>query len=113
MNQQPACDLVALQELLGDASVVQEICRLFLGSSSEARAGMEHHAQTGDDRAFAREAHKLKGICGNVQAIRLRGICEELELSSESLPSRWTRLQPALDRELTLVRGLIKSTVGN
>mgnify|MGYP001210160705 CR=1 FL=1 len=113
MRTQPACNLAEMHQLLGDASVVQAVCRLFLSTSIEARAGMEHHASTGDVRAFVREAHKLKGICGNVQAIRLRGICEELELSSESLPSRWTRLQPALDRELTLVRGLIKSTVGN
>ncbi|MEN8822354.1 MAG: Hpt domain-containing protein [Abyssibacter sp.] len=104
MNTAPPCDLKSLQDLLGDIRIVHEICRLFLSSSIEARAAMERQARLGDGHAFAREAHKLKGICGNVQAIRLRGICEELELSSESLPARWARLQAPLDEELDRVQ---------
>jgi len=55
----------------------------FLGAAQERLQHLETTAREGDFIALAREAHDLKGVCGNIGARRLQRLGERLEQAAK------------------------------
>ncbi|SEC36401.1 Hpt domain-containing response regulator [Terriglobus roseus] len=83
----------------------------FALSDAESRIiRMSAATANGDDAAYRREAHALKGSCGMVGAARLRTLAAKAE--DEGLPaSTVIQLNPLLDfhAELTAIRHMLES----
>jgi two-component system sensor histidine kinase/response regulator len=56
----------------------------FLGAAQERLQRLETSAREGDFLSLAREAHDLKGVCGNIGARRLQQLGERLEQAAKA-----------------------------
>jgi HPt (histidine-containing phosphotransfer) domain-containing protein len=83
-------DLTRLIETAdGDFAFEQELIGVFLEDTASRIAGLEALRQKGDMATLRREAHTLKGSCGNVGAaalaawaMRLEQVCNQGDLSA-------------------------------
>jgi HPt (histidine-containing phosphotransfer) domain-containing protein len=63
----------------GEPDVVQEVLALFLADAPQQVDAIVRAAAAGGGEPLQRAAHTLKGAAGNIGAVRLHGICHELE----------------------------------
>jgi two-component system, sensor histidine kinase and response regulator len=63
-----------------DDRIVAEIIDLFLEDSPQRVSEITRAFAMGDAEALARAAHALKSSCGNVGAMRMLGLCSEIEV---------------------------------
>ncbi|OPX80275.1 MAG: Bacterioopsin transcriptional activator [Methanosaeta sp. PtaB.Bin039] len=78
--------LASLRELQeeGEPDIVKELANIFLGHSPGRIAEMRRAVEAGDSEALFREAHNMKSSSASMGALRLSGICKDLELLSKS-----------------------------
>jgi two-component system, sensor histidine kinase len=84
MDQNPIIDksqLESLRELSqpGEKDFVSELIDIFLQQSPLVLAELEAGVKNGDALTIEKLAHKFKGSCGNIGAVRLQKLCAELE----------------------------------
>jgi CheY-like chemotaxis protein len=78
-------DLEQLRELVGeDQEFGRDLVATFAVSGAQVLAEMESALRTGDRKALARAAHKLKGASANIHATPLRELAHTLEQACES-----------------------------
>jgi HPt (histidine-containing phosphotransfer) domain-containing protein len=85
----PALDpdaLAALQESLGDryTAEFEEISAIFIEYATPLLAKLHEAVDHQDGEALFSNAHALKSSSGNIAALRLAGLCSELEALSRS-----------------------------
>jgi HPt (histidine-containing phosphotransfer) domain-containing protein len=112
---EPPIDVSRLRESLtdlGNLGVFRELLTVFLHDTPERVAALRRAAGAGDARAMRHVAHTLKGTCGYIGAHRLVGICRELEASAQGgdltgtlglvaqLEAEYRRVHAALEQEL-------------
>jgi two-component system, sensor histidine kinase and response regulator len=71
--------LRALARDVGDDSLVEEICELFLAEAGPRLETMQRAAASGDAETLRDNAHTLKGSSANVGAIAVAGAAAEIE----------------------------------
>jgi hypothetical protein len=71
-------ELGRLSSILGDAGA-KEILEMFLEDSPPRVETLAHALETRDVSRARAEAHSLKGSAGNLGAMTLWSVCEELE----------------------------------
>jgi PAS domain S-box-containing protein len=93
--------LAALARDVGDPSIADEICALFL---TELGRSVEAIHSAADSEALRIAAHTLKGSAANVGAVALSGAAAEIEqLAGRGEPASLTRL----DEAVTLTRAAL------
>ena len=76
----PPIDLVALGKMLGDdAALVQMILGKFRAAIEGDIAALADLAASGDAEPIRALAHRLKGTCGNAQAMPLSNVAKSLQ----------------------------------
>jgi signal transduction histidine kinase/CheY-like chemotaxis protein len=97
--------LAGLRELQeeGEPDVLSELIGLFVANLPPRLVALRESAEAGDAHSVERIAHTLKGSCGNLGAVRMAAICNELEEigRSENLaaaPARISRLNEEFGR---------------
>ena len=87
--------------------IIDQLIELFVESTppllSELRAG----AETGDDEAVRRAAHKLKGSCRNIGAGFMAKLAADIERSSAAAPAELD----GLDRVFADTRDALRSAL--
>ncbi|HTE05091.1 MAG TPA: Hpt domain-containing protein [Planctomycetota bacterium] len=81
-NEIPALDPAALDELRAcddDGSLIAELIDLYLKDTPRRLALLREAHDAGDAAGVSREAHALKGSCGQFGATTLTECCRELE----------------------------------
>lgn len=71
--------LASLFELTGSDELIREVATLFVQSAPELLSTFDRAYQDGDTKIMAAIAHRFKGSAGNIGAIRLYKIAENLE----------------------------------
>ncbi len=97
----------------GDAAVLS-IISMYLGKLPSESSGLHQSAESGDLKALAENAHRLKSSTAMLGAIRLAGILAEVEQASKAedteAAERWLAEfdaeKPRVEREM----GLLEST---
>jgi two-component system, sensor histidine kinase and response regulator len=79
----------------GDQLFIKELLHTFIASVQHSLGALRDALTGGDSSAVAREAHKLKGACSNVGALRLGQLAEHVENTADQLSERELKL--ALD----------------
>ena len=110
-SQDAVVDLTRLIETAdGDHAFEAELIGVFLEDTGERIVGLEALRAKGDITALRREAHTLKGSCGNVgaaglaaYALRLEQVCTQGDLTAASL------IFPRLEEEFARVRNFFQS----
>jgi CheY-like chemotaxis protein len=93
----------------GDREFAAELLHLFAESTQQSLAVLRDAAVRGDRIAVAREAHKLKGACGNVGALRLAHLAAEVESTAERATERELKLAlDTIDMEAQRARAFIE-----
>ena len=81
-----AIDLAILAELLatvgGDESFLAELLTSYLSDSPPLLDEMERSAAAGDAATLRRAAHTLKSTSASLGAMRLSGICRDIEAAA-------------------------------
>ncbi len=80
----PTLDPASLAELRacdedGDGGLLAELVDIFLEDTPRRMLLLRHAFDAGDTAAISREAHALKGSCGQFGAWALEDCCRELE----------------------------------
>ncbi|MDM7913098.1 MAG: response regulator, partial [Methanotrichaceae archaeon] len=88
-NEDSAIDQQALAELRklqmeGEPDIVQELGSMFLERAPARISAMKEALARGDAGALKREAHNLKSSSANLGALRLSGLCKDLEIIGRS-----------------------------
>ena len=82
-SNMPPIDLVALGKMLGDdASLVQMILGKFRAEIAGDIAALGELAASGDPEPIRALAHRLKGTCGNAQAMPLSNVAKALQTAT-------------------------------
>ncbi|HEV2227918.1 MAG TPA: response regulator [Steroidobacteraceae bacterium] len=106
--------LTLLEEVGGDAQLLEEICGLFARESAGQMAALREAIERGDAPAFARTAHTLRGMLRSVRAAaeeqlaealqpldptehrqQALAVCEDLDQALGALRERFAALGPA------------------
>ena len=81
-----AIDLAILDELLetvgGDESFLAELLTSYLSDSPPLLEEMERSAAAGDATSLRRAAHTMKSTSASLGAMRLSGICRDIEAAA-------------------------------
>jgi len=85
LNQSHLASLRALSKARG-RDLVRELSGTFFSVIPERIAAMKSAAATGDARAFAAGAHKLKGSAACIGADRLAVLCDRVESMGDGGP---------------------------
>jgi PAS domain S-box-containing protein len=95
----------------GQDDVAEEIVASFLGDVPVRLAALRASIAAGDSPGTRQAAHALKGMCANVGADRLSGLCKVLEAEIETSPSLVTSrpLVDAIEREFGVVREFLRT----
>jgi len=99
-------DPAVLRDLAGvgadsGGAFVLELLEVFASDARGSLERMKGCARRGDAGALAREAHRLKGTSGTLGAVRLAGVCLEIERSARA--GRCEGLEARVDGALTLL----------
>ena len=111
IDPEAIANLRALSPDDGDA-FLKEILTLFLEDTPARIADLHCHRASGNNAAFMRAAHSIKGSASNVGAGELRGIAERLEHHSrqhgiETVAEQVAALETAFTRVKAVLQGLI------
>jgi two-component system, sensor histidine kinase and response regulator len=88
VDELPILDRARLELITrGDTALANEFLRGLIDEAGEVLARMRILLASGERSALAGLAHTLKGMAGEVGALRLRGFAAALEAESE--PERW------------------------
>ena len=77
---------LALDQMGGDAGLLDEIAELFVKESAEYLQNLQDAAQSGEARAISRAAHTLKGALGYLGARRAQAAAQVLEVMAQTDP---------------------------
>ncbi len=109
-------DVLAGLRGLGDAELLVELVELFVDDAQSQLPALRDAFEKGDAEAIERTAHTLKGSSGNMGALRMAKMCENLQeigrsgdLSEasepiEQLEAEFDRVRKALEAELSKER---------
>jgi CheY-like chemotaxis protein/HPt (histidine-containing phosphotransfer) domain-containing protein len=109
-------DVLAGLRELGDAELLAELVELFVDDAPSRISALRDAFEKDDAEAVERIAHTLKGSCGNMGALRLAEICENLQVIGhsgdlseaseliEQLEAEFGRVRQALEAELSKER---------
>jgi PAS domain S-box-containing protein len=93
----------------GDREFAAELLQLFIESAQQSLTTLRDAATSNNRVSIAREAHKLKGACGNVGATRLAQLAADIESTAERLNERELKLAlDTLDIEAQRVQTFIE-----
>lgn len=80
----PVLDIQVLEELRQysdkDHDLVQELIQIFLADSPMQLLSLQDALRDENWTEVERRSHRLKGSAGSIGAVRLRELCEEIEL---------------------------------
>ena len=94
----------------GDERVEREMISTFLSDSREAVALMRQLAEAGDVESLKREAHKLTGVCANMQAKRMAVLAGRIDHACSGTSSdACVRLVAALAEEFERTAAAMRS----
>ena len=97
---------------LGDAELLAELAGMFFDDVTSRLGELREAVEAGDAAGVERVAHTLKGSSGNMGAVRMSGICAELQDVGASgdltrapdllagLEEQYGRVRPALETEM-------------
>lgn len=96
-----------------NANFFSELVAMFMTNSKEHLLNMKQCAETNNGEELVKHAHKLKGESANIGAMRLAGICQEIqEKDSDDVISQikpiWTELVKAYKTTLAEYDKLLK-----
>lgn len=94
----------------GDAAMEAELFRIFLASSHERIMGLR---AAGDDTAWEKEAHALKGICLNLGAGPLGALCKQAQDGCQASTDEKKKMLAAMEQEFERVRQFIETMAGD
>ncbi len=84
----PTLDTSVLEELRQyseeEEDLADELIALFLEDSPKQLMALQQALQTADFGEVEKRSHRLKGSAGSIGAVRLREICESLELNARA-----------------------------
>jgi PAS domain S-box-containing protein len=93
----------------GDRDFANELLNLFIEGTQQSLSVLRDAAINNDKITVAREAHKLKGACGNVGATRLAQLAEQVESAIGHLSERELKLAlDTIDMEAQRVQAFIE-----
>ena len=72
-----------LDRLCGDEELYQDIATLFLSQVPQSFDDLQRAIDEMDTEAVARYAHSLKGMCGNMGAMEMSNIANELGMAAK------------------------------
>ena len=97
-----------------EPGLAAEVARLFIETTRDGVTKLKEAFHRKDVKAIAAEAHRVKGSTGNVGAMTLHKICDEIEVEGRSgrldpalldrLVAEHVRVESALRREFSLGR---------
>jgi two-component system, sensor histidine kinase and response regulator len=100
--------LAGLRELQqeGEPDILKELIEMFLADVPSQLEALREATEKGDAQGVEWVSHTLKGICGNMGAVRMESICAELEEIGRSAhlaaaPVRSSQLEEEFDRVRT------------
>jgi HPt (histidine-containing phosphotransfer) domain-containing protein len=110
LDQEAIDNLRALDPDGGD-TFIREIIGIFLEDAPLRIAEIDQSLAAGDDAAFVRAAHTIKGASSNVGAAALRAVAEQLELRAKKngladVTALVAELKTALANAQTALNGL-------
>lgn len=89
----------------GDDSFLKEIIGIFLADTPQRITELRTSFAAGDQPAFSRAAHSIKGSASNLGAMRLRALAEKIEHASKQQGiAGLDRLIPDLEAEFATVK---------
>jgi signal transduction histidine kinase/DNA-binding response OmpR family regulator/HPt (histidine-containing phosphotransfer) domain-containing protein len=111
-DEAPVLDLSYLREIIGeDTHVLVELIEAFFENTPVRLAELRRALADKDAYTFEHLAHTLKGSCANMGALRMSGMCRQLELAGrsgqldsldeqlEQLEAEYERVKIALEAE--------------
>jgi CheY-like chemotaxis protein len=87
--------------------IADRLVALFADSTPPLLEQLANAVHAGDEEAVRRLAHKLKGSCQNVGAVRMATLCRQLEEPGESAPGLTDGLQAAYPATLAEIRATL------
>lgn len=69
----------ALQRMMNDEDLLMQLLEAFIEEVPVRTAALQTAAETGDDDALIHNAHAVKGVAGNLSAMRLHKLAAEME----------------------------------
>jgi two-component system, sensor histidine kinase and response regulator len=103
--------LESLRELQeeGEPDIISELVQLFVEDTPPQLAALREAVEASDAQSVERIAHTLKGSCGNMGAVRMAKLCEELQgVGASRNLARVPELPDQLEAEFELVSKLLK-----
>ena len=95
-----------------DPDLAAQVARLFLETARDGVTRLKDAFLRKDVKSIAAEAHRVKGSTGNVGAMRLHDVCDEMEKEAragrldpallERMLAEHVRVEAALRREFSL-----------
>lgn len=104
--------LESLRELQeeGEPDIISELVQLFVEDTPPQLAALREAVDASDAQSVERIAHTLKGSCGNMGAVRMAKLCEELQgVGASGNLARVPELLDQLEAEFELVSKLLKA----
>lgn len=74
---------LSLSRFLGNKALLERICRMFLDSAEEHFKQLEKDTESMNYKAIKSTSHRMKGICGDIGAVRIHHYFSLLELAAD------------------------------